>query len=125
MKNSNRRSNFFGLFLQSLGTTITDIDDVIFRLAYFERKHHFSLWTDVLQDVQRHYTSQVVKQVRNLGKILGKSGENPEKLVKIRENFERKHHFSLWTDVLQDVQRHYTSQVVKQVTDLNSSCGHN
>ena len=65
MKNSNRRSNLFALFLQSLGTTITDIDDVIFRLAYFERKHHFSLWTDVLQDVQRHYTSQVVKQVKN------------------------------------------------------------
>ena len=71
MKNSNRRSNLFALFLQSLGTTITDIDDVIFRLAYFERKHHFSLWTDVLQDVQRHYTSQVVKQVRDLNSSHG------------------------------------------------------
>ena len=73
MKNSNRRSNLFALFLQSLGTTITDIDDVIFRLAYFERKHHFSLWTDVLQDVQRHYTSQIVKQVK-----IHKQYKNPQ-----------------------------------------------
>ena len=50
MKNSNPRSNLFALFFKSLGTTITDIDDVIFRLAYFERKHHFSLWTNVLLD---------------------------------------------------------------------------
>jgi vacuolar protein sorting-associated protein 13A/C len=38
-KSASRRSNFFGLFLQSLGVTITDTDDIIFRLAYFERKH--------------------------------------------------------------------------------------
>ena len=38
-KDPSRRSNFFGLFLQSLGVTITDTDDVVFRLAYFERKH--------------------------------------------------------------------------------------
>ena len=30
-KASNRRSNFFSLFLQSLGVTITDTDDIIFR----------------------------------------------------------------------------------------------
>jgi hypothetical protein len=39
--NGNRRSNFLGLFLQSLGVTITDTDDIVFRLAYFERKHTF------------------------------------------------------------------------------------
>ena len=36
-----QRSNFLTWFLQSLGVTITDTDDIVFRLAYFERKHSF------------------------------------------------------------------------------------
>ncbi|TRY69082.1 hypothetical protein TCAL_09656 [Tigriopus californicus] len=57
-----RRSNFFGLFLQSLGVTITDTDDIVFKLAYFERKHHFYSQEDLMYEMIRHYTSQAIKQ---------------------------------------------------------------
>ncbi len=57
-----RRSNFFSLFLQSLGVTITDTDDIIFRLAYFERKHQFYSQQDLVSDMVHHYTSQAFKQ---------------------------------------------------------------
>lgn len=59
---TNRRSNFFGLFLQSLGVTITDTDDIIFRLAYFERKHQFYSKEDLVDEMIHHYTSQAIKQ---------------------------------------------------------------
>ena len=59
---TSRRSNFFGLFLQSLGVTITDTDDIIFRLAYFERTHQFYSQQDLLGDMIHHYTSQAFKQ---------------------------------------------------------------
>ena len=59
---ANRRSNFFSLFLQSLGVTITDTDDIIFRLAYFERKHNFYSTEDLFKEMIRHYTSQAIKQ---------------------------------------------------------------
>ncbi len=48
---ASRRSNFFSLFLQSLGVTITDTDDIIFRLAYFERKHQFYSRDDLVGDM--------------------------------------------------------------------------
>ena len=57
-----RRSNFFSLLLQNLGVTITDTDDIIFRLAYFERRHKFYSQEDVVSEMIRHYTSQAIKQ---------------------------------------------------------------
>ena len=62
VESSSRRSNFFGLFLQSLGVPITDTDDIIFRLAYFERKHSFYTQNDLFSEMIRHYTSQAIKQ---------------------------------------------------------------
>ncbi len=59
---TSRRSNFFSLFLQSLGVTITDTDDIIFRLAYFERRHQFYSQDDLVGDMTRHYTGQAFKQ---------------------------------------------------------------
>lgn len=59
---ASRRSNFISLFFQSLGVTITDTDDVIFRLAYFERKHNFYSSEDLFKEMSRHYTSQAIKQ---------------------------------------------------------------
>lgn len=61
-RTESRRSNFFGLFLQSLGVTITDTDDIVFKLAYFERKHHFYSQEDLMYEMVRHYTSQAIKQ---------------------------------------------------------------
>ena len=60
--NTTRRSNFLGLLLQSFGVTITDTDDIIFRLAYFERKHNFYSQQDLINEMIRHYTSQAIKQ---------------------------------------------------------------
>jgi len=60
---SHRGSNFIGLLLQSFGVTITDSNDIIFRLAYFERKHQFYGFNDLTTEISRHYTSQAVKQM--------------------------------------------------------------
>lgn len=54
-----RGSNFINLLLQSFGVTITDTNDIIFRLAYFERKHQFFSVDDLNAEITRHYTSQV------------------------------------------------------------------
>ena len=58
-----RGSNFINLLLQSFGVTITDSNDIIFRLAYFERKHQFFSWDDLVAEMTRHYTSQAIKQM--------------------------------------------------------------
>ena len=42
--------------------TITDTDDIIFRLAYFERQHNFYTTEDLTKEMMRHYTSQAIKQ---------------------------------------------------------------
>ena len=56
--NANRRSNFL---LQSLGI-LTDINDNLFRLGYFERKHNFYSAEDLQNEIMMHYTSQFAKQ---------------------------------------------------------------
>ena len=61
-KASGHRSNFFSLFLQSLGVTITDTDDIIFRLALFQREHDFFSTEDLFKEMIRHYTGQAIKQ---------------------------------------------------------------
>ncbi len=61
-KSTVQRSNFFNLFLQSLGVTITDTDDIIFRLAYFDRKHQFYSQQDLVGEMVHHYVSQAIKQ---------------------------------------------------------------
>ncbi len=66
VKQQSRRSNSFSLFLQSLGVTMSDTDDIIFRLAYFERKHMFYSQEDLFSEMIDHYTSQAIKQVRNV-----------------------------------------------------------
>ena len=43
--------------------TITDSNDIIFRLAYFERKHQFFNIDDLTSEMTRHYTSQAIKQM--------------------------------------------------------------
>ena len=58
-----RGSNFISLLLQSFGVTITDTNDIIFRLAYFERKHQFFNMQDLNSEITRHYTSQAIKQM--------------------------------------------------------------
>ena len=60
---SNRGANFIKHLIQSFGVTITDSNDIIFRLAYFERKHQFFNIDDLTSEMTRHYTSQAIKQM--------------------------------------------------------------
>ena len=60
---SSRGSAFIRHLLQSFGVTITDSNDIIFRLAYFERKHQFFNIDDLVSEMSRHYTSQAIKQM--------------------------------------------------------------
>ena len=42
---------------------MTDLDDNIFRLSYFERKHNFYSHEDLYNEIYMHYFSQGVKQL--------------------------------------------------------------
>jgi vacuolar protein sorting-associated protein 13A/C len=51
------------LFLQSVGIVLTDIQDVIFKLGYFERKHTFYTQAQLTSEIARHYSQQAIKQM--------------------------------------------------------------
>lgn len=56
-------TGFVDLLLQSVGVTATDIDDVIFRLAFFERLHQLMSFSDLVSQAQAHYISQALRQM--------------------------------------------------------------
>ncbi|XP_037079408.1 vacuolar protein sorting-associated protein 13-like [Pollicipes pollicipes] len=56
-------SGFINLLLQSVGVTLTEIQDVVFKLAYFEREHQFLSQSELTSEVVAHYTGQAVKQL--------------------------------------------------------------
>uniref|UniRef100_A0A4W5LQI3 Uncharacterized protein n=1 Tax=Hucho hucho TaxID=62062 RepID=A0A4W5LQI3_9TELE len=47
------------LLLKSLGATLTDVDDLIFKLAYFEVNYQFYRTEKLMWAVIRHYSEQV------------------------------------------------------------------
>ncbi|XP_076066395.1 vacuolar protein sorting 13C isoform X3 [Oratosquilla oratoria] len=51
------------LFLESVGVTLTEVQDVVFRLAYFERLHQWLGTSQLVQEVMWHYQGQVIKQL--------------------------------------------------------------
>ncbi|KAL4641944.1 vacuolar protein sorting-associated protein 13C isoform X1 [Arapaima gigas] len=51
------------LLLKSIGATLTDVDDLIFKLAYFEVKYQFYRREKLMWTVIRHYTEQFLKQM--------------------------------------------------------------
>ncbi|XP_072321339.1 intermembrane lipid transfer protein VPS13C isoform X2 [Eucyclogobius newberryi] len=51
------------LLLKSIGATLTDVDDIIFKLAYFEVKYQFCSREKLMWQVISHYTEQFVKQM--------------------------------------------------------------
>jgi len=55
--------NVLSLFLQSVGVVLTDIQDVVFKLAYFERQHTFYNQTQLIAEITRHYSQQAIKQM--------------------------------------------------------------
>lgn len=55
--------------LQGVGVTLTDINDIVFRLSFFERKYNFFTQRQLNSEIVSHYAGQAVKQAYVL--ILG------------------------------------------------------
>uniref|UniRef100_A0AAQ4Q6C5 Vacuolar protein sorting 13 homolog C n=2 Tax=Gasterosteus aculeatus aculeatus TaxID=481459 RepID=A0AAQ4Q6C5_GASAC len=53
----------FNLLLKSIGATLTDVDDLIFKLAFFQVKYQFYSREKLMWAVVRHYTEQFLKQM--------------------------------------------------------------
>uniref|UniRef100_A0A8L0DWB0 Vacuolar protein sorting 13 homolog C n=1 Tax=Oncorhynchus mykiss TaxID=8022 RepID=A0A8L0DWB0_ONCMY len=51
------------LLLKSLGATLTDVDDLIFKLAYYEVNYQFYRTEKLMWAVIRHYSEQFLKQM--------------------------------------------------------------
>ncbi|XP_054866363.1 intermembrane lipid transfer protein VPS13C isoform X4 [Amphiprion ocellaris] len=51
------------LLLKSIGATLTDVDDLIFKLAFFEVKYQFYRREKLIWAVVRHYSEQFLKQM--------------------------------------------------------------
>ncbi|KAL5966357.1 Vacuolar protein sorting-associated protein 13C [Taenia solium] len=62
-------SDVLKLFLQSLGVALTDVQDVIFKLGYFERRGRIMSFSKILTEMGRYYAHQAIKQTYVL--ILG------------------------------------------------------
>jgi vacuolar protein sorting-associated protein 13A/C len=56
-------SNVLNLFLQSVGVVLSDIQDVIFKLGYFERNFKFYNQSQLTGEIGRHYAQQAIKQM--------------------------------------------------------------
>ncbi|XP_039749833.1 vacuolar protein sorting-associated protein 13 isoform X2 [Pararge aegeria] len=54
---------FVGTVLQSIGVTLTDMNDVVFKLSYYERNYEFLSQKELIGQVQSHYTGQALKQL--------------------------------------------------------------
>ncbi|XP_042636651.1 vacuolar protein sorting-associated protein 13A [Orycteropus afer afer] len=57
------------LLLKSIGATLTDVQDVVFKLAFFELNYQFHTTAELQSEVIRHYSKQAIKQMYVL--ILG------------------------------------------------------
>ncbi|KAF1520163.1 Vacuolar protein sorting-associated protein 13C, partial [Eudyptes sclateri] len=51
------------LLLKSIGATLTDVDDLIFKLAFFEIKYQFYKRDQLMKRVVIHYSEQLLKQM--------------------------------------------------------------
>ncbi|XP_049761829.1 intermembrane lipid transfer protein VPS13C isoform X1 [Elephas maximus indicus] len=51
------------LLLKSIGATLTDVDDLIFKLAYYEIRYQFYKSDQLIWSVARHYSEQFLKQM--------------------------------------------------------------
>ncbi|CAL1615509.1 unnamed protein product [Knipowitschia caucasica] len=50
------------LLLKSIGATLTDVQDLVFKLAFFELKFMFCTTQQLQSEVMRHYSKQAIKQ---------------------------------------------------------------
>ncbi|XP_017078120.1 vacuolar protein sorting-associated protein 13 [Drosophila eugracilis] len=54
---------FLGSLVQGVGVTLTDVNDVVFRLAFFERNYQFFSQKQLVNEITSHYTGQALKQL--------------------------------------------------------------
>nr|XP_045011553.1 vacuolar protein sorting-associated protein 13A isoform X2 [Jaculus jaculus] len=57
------------LLLKSIGATLTDVQDVVFKLAFFELNYQFHTASELQSEVTKHYSKQALRQMYVL--ILG------------------------------------------------------
>ncbi|XP_047359322.1 vacuolar protein sorting-associated protein 13 isoform X3 [Vespa velutina] len=50
------------VLLQGIGVTLTDINDIVFKLAYFERDYTFMTNKQLISEATTHYVGQAIKQ---------------------------------------------------------------
>jgi vacuolar protein sorting-associated protein 13A/C len=55
--------SIFEVFVKSIGVTLTEVQDVVFKLGYFERKYAFYNRTQLEQEAISHYRRQFIKQL--------------------------------------------------------------
>lgn len=49
-------------FFKSIGLALTDMQDVVFKLGFFQVKNSVYSWNDLSNEIAAHYKSQVIKQ---------------------------------------------------------------
>uniref|UniRef100_A0A183CII1 SHR-BD domain-containing protein n=1 Tax=Globodera pallida TaxID=36090 RepID=A0A183CII1_GLOPA len=74
-------SEFANLILKSVGVTVTEIQDVVFKLAFFQRDACFYSRAQLESEIQAHYFRQFIKQLYVLVFGLDILG-NPFRLVR-------------------------------------------
>ncbi|KAG7211251.1 hypothetical protein KM043_010561 [Ampulex compressa] len=50
------------VLLQGIGVTLTDINDIVFKLAYFDREYVFMTHKQLISEATTHYVGQAIKQ---------------------------------------------------------------
>ncbi|WAR29642.1 VP13A-like protein [Mya arenaria] len=56
-------ANVINVFLQSVGVVLTDIQDVVFKLGFFQREHKFYNNKQLTGEMTSHYAGQAIKQM--------------------------------------------------------------
>uniref|UniRef100_A0A158R6A3 VPS13 domain-containing protein n=1 Tax=Syphacia muris TaxID=451379 RepID=A0A158R6A3_9BILA len=57
------QSEFVNVLLKSVGVTLTELQDVVFKLAFFDRKYSFYNKQQIQGEIVSHYTKQAIKQL--------------------------------------------------------------
>lgn len=52
-----------GVLVQSVGVTLTDVNDVVIKLAFFQREYQFYSKSQVISEISTHYIGQFLKQL--------------------------------------------------------------
>ncbi|KAF7282566.1 hypothetical protein GWI33_002356 [Rhynchophorus ferrugineus] len=55
--------NFLNVLLQGVGVTLTDLQDVVFKLSFFERDYIFLTQRQLMSEATSHYVGQLIKQL--------------------------------------------------------------